>query len=63
MTEQLITEIPVSYTHLDVYKRQFTYYPAAFYRADAGDFVPHVDSARGGLFLLYKAIQEIREEL
>lgn len=41
----------------------FTYYPAAFYRADAGDFVPHVDSARGGLFLIYKAIQEIREEL
>nr|WP_250179834.1 TerC family protein [Escherichia coli] len=30
---------------------------------DAGDFVPHVDSARGGLFLIYKAIQEIREEL
>lgn len=24
-----------------------SYYPAAFYRADAGDFVPHLDSARG----------------
>ena len=31
----------------DIHCVAFTYYPAAFYRADAGDFVPHVDSARG----------------
>ncbi len=48
----------------DIHCVAFTYYPAAFTKADAGDFVPHVDSARGGLFLIYKAIQEIiREEL
>ncbi len=31
----------------DIHCVAFTYYPAAFYRADAGDFVPHLDSARG----------------